>query len=53
VGTPFPHLFALVTLLEDLDYIKTWLRSLRCASDTHIARQKSAVKQEDPMWKFL
>jgi len=38
-----------------LDYIKTWLRSHRCASDTQIgtASQKSTVKLEDPVWKFL
>jgi len=38
-----------------LDYIKTWLRSHRCASDMQIrtANQKSAVEQEDPVWKFL
>jgi len=37
------------------DYIKTWLRSQRCASDTQIrtTSQKSTVKQEDPVWKFL
>jgi len=48
VKTAFPHLFA-------LDYIKTWLRSHRCASYTQIrtASQKSIVKQEDPVWKFL
>jgi len=48
VGTAFPHLFA-------LHYIKTCLRSHRCASDTQIriAGQKSTVKQEDPVWKFL
>jgi len=36
VGTAFPHLFALLTLLVDLYYIKTWLRSHRCASDTQM-----------------
>jgi len=48
VVTAFPHLFALA-------YIKTWLRSHKCDSDTQIctARQKSTVKQEDPVWKFL
>jgi len=42
VGTAFPHLFA-------LDYIKTLLRSHRCASDTQIrnASQKLTVKKED------
>jgi len=36
---------------ESNDYIKTWLHSHRCASDTQIrtASQKSAVKQEDPV----
>jgi len=58
VGTAFPHLFALVTLLEmwdPNDYIKPWLRSHRCASNTQIrsAGQKSTVKQEDPVWKSL
>jgi len=58
VGTAFPHLFAVVTFLEDGDpnkYIKIWLLSQRCASDTQIrtASQKSTVKQEDPVWKFL
>jgi len=58
VETAFPHLIALVTLLEDgdpNDYIKTWLLSQRCARDTQIrtSGQKSAVKQEDPVWKFL
>jgi len=54
-GTAFSHLFALLTSLEDLDHIKTWLRSNRCARDTQIrtASQKSTVKQEDPVWKFL
>ena len=48
VGTGFPHLFG-------LDHIQTWLRSHRRASDTQIrtASQKSMVKQEDPVWKFL
>jgi len=48
VGTVFPHLFA-------LDYNKTWLRSHISAIDTQIctASQKSTVKQEDPMLKFL
>jgi len=34
------------------DYIKTWLRSHRCASATQIrtASQKSTVKHEDPAW---
>jgi len=47
VGTAFPHLFA-------LDYIKTWLRPYRCASDKQIrtASQKSTMK-EVPVWKFL
>jgi len=47
VGTAFPHLFA-------LDYIKTWLRSHRCANDTQIciATQKSTVK-EVPVCKSL
>jgi len=33
------------------DYIKTWLRSHRRASDMQIrtASQKSTVKQEDPV----
>jgi len=33
-------------------YIKTWLRSHRCASNMQIriASQKSAVKQEDPVY---
>ena len=33
------------------DYIKTWLQSHRCASNTHIrtASQNSTLKQEDPM----
>jgi len=46
---------ALITLLEDLDYIKTWLRSHRCAIDKQIraASQKSVMKQEDPVWKSL
>jgi len=46
-GNTFPHLFA-------LDYIKTWLWSHGCASEMQIrtASQKSAVKQEDPVWKF-
>ena len=37
------------------DYIKTWLRSDRCASDIQIrtASQKFTVKQEDPVQKFL
>jgi len=37
------------------DYIKTWLRSRRYASDTQIraASQKSTVTQEDPVWKFF
>jgi len=41
VGTEFQHLFT-------LDYIKTWLRSHRCASDTQIrtASQKYTVNQE-------
>jgi len=36
------------------DYIKKWLQSHRCASDTLIrtASQKSTVTQEDPVWKF-
>jgi len=44
----FPHFFAVY-------YIETWLRSHRCASDTQIrtASQKSTVKQEDPVWKYL
>jgi len=48
VGTRSTTFFA-------LDYIKTWLRSHRCASDTQMrtASQKSTVKQEDPVWKFL
>ena len=49
VATPFlPHLFA-------LDYIKIWLRSHRCVSDNQIRTsiQKSSVKQQDPLWKFL
>ena len=43
-----PHIFA-------LDNIKTWLRSHRCNSDTQIrtVRQKSKVKWEYPVWKFL
>jgi len=43
VGTASPHLLA-------LDYIKIYMRSHRCASDTQIrtASQKPAVKQEDP-----
>ena len=47
--------FSLETLLEDLDYIKTWLRSHRCASGTRIrtACQKSLVKQEDAVWNIL
>jgi len=42
-------------LLEDLDYMKTCLRSHRCANETQIrtASQKTTVKQEDPGWKFL
>jgi len=38
-----------------LDYIKKWLRSHRCASDTQIrtSTQTSRVKQEDPVLKFL
>ena len=38
-----------------LDYIKTWVRSHRCASDMQIrsASQKSKVKQEDPVRKLL
>jgi len=37
------------------DYNKAWLRCHRCASDTriHTACQKSAVKEEDPVRKFL
>jgi len=37
------------------DYIKTWLRSHRCANNMHIctASQKSAVKQEYPVQTFL
>jgi len=33
------------------DYIKTWLRSHRCASNTqiHTASQKCTVEQEDPV----
>jgi len=44
----FPHLFV-------LDYIKPWMRSYRCASDTQIRTdsQKYTVEQEDPVWKFL
>jgi len=40
------HLFA-------PDYIKTWLRPHRCASDAQIrtSSQKSIVKQVDPVWK--
>jgi len=40
---------------DPIAYIKTWLRSHRCASDTQIrtASQKSTVKQENPVWKFL
>jgi len=36
-----------------LHYLETWLRSHRRDSDTQIrtASQKSAVKQEDPVWK--
>ena len=36
-------------------YIKTWLRSHKCAGDTQscAASQRSAVKQEDPVWKYL
>jgi len=47
-GNAFPHLFA-------LDYINKWLRSHRCAGDKQIrtACQKSTVKQEDPVWKYL
>jgi len=39
----------------DLHYIKTWLRSHRCDSDTQIrtASNKSTVRQEDPVWKFF
>jgi len=42
-------------VLEDVrlnDYIKTWLRSHRCASNMQIrtAGQKSEVKQEDPVY---
>jgi len=50
-GNALPHLFALVTFLENLDYIKTWLRSYRCASDTQIrtASQNSKLKQADPL----
>jgi len=38
-----------------LHYIKTRLPSHRRASDTQIrtASQTSAVKKEDPVWKFL
>jgi len=38
-----------------LAYNDAWLRSYICASDTQIriARQKSTLKQEDPVWKFL
>jgi len=37
------------------DYIETWLWSHRCASNMQIrtSSQKSAVKQEDPVQKFL
>jgi len=37
------------------DYIKTWMRSYRCAGDTQIrtANQEPTVKQENPPWKFL
>jgi len=37
------------------DNIKTWLRSRISASDTQIrtVSQKSAVKPEDSVWKFL
>jgi len=44
VRTAFPHLLVLV-------YIKTRLRSHRCANDTEIrtVSQKSTVKQEDPV----
>ena len=54
-GNAFPHLLALVTLLEDLDYIEAWLRSHWCTSGSQIrtAGQKSTVEQEDPVWKFL
>jgi len=48
VGTAFPHLFA-------LDYIKTWLQTHRCASNTQIRtdNQKPTIKQGVPVWKFL
>jgi len=39
VGTAFPHLFS-------QDYIKTWLRSYRCASDTKICNAQSNVYSE-------
>ena len=47
-GTAFPHHFS-------PDYVKTWLRSHRRASDMQIrtVSQKSTVKQEDPVLKFL
>jgi len=37
------------------DYNETWLQSHRCAIDTqiHTPSQKSVVKQEDPVRKFL
>jgi len=37
----------------DLGYMKTWLRSHKCASDMQIrtASQKSIMKQEYPLWK--
>ena len=41
VGTAFPHHLALTTLLEDLDYIKSWLRSNGCACDTQTCAAKS------------
>jgi len=38
-----------------LDYIKTWLRSHGCVSDTQIntANQKSTMRQGVPVRKFL
>jgi len=44
-----------VYILHTKGYIKTWLRTHRCDSDTQIrtASQKSAVKQEDPAWNLL
>ena len=54
-GVPTPFCISNILQLKGLDYIKTCLRSHRCASDTQIrtASQKSTVKQEDPMWKLL